>query len=61
MRQKKKIIKIEKQKKKDEEKWLEARLPMEHPDINQHIHCGSLEGEEREKGEEHVTNLMKDL
>ena len=34
---------------------------MEHPDINQHIHCGSLEGEEREKGEEHFINLMKDI
>ena len=33
---------------------------MEHPDSNQHIHCGSL-GKEREKGEEHFTNFMKDL
>ena len=34
---------------------------MEHPDINQYIHCGSLEGEETHTAEEHFTNFMKDL
>ena len=60
MRQKKNYQDWETEKNKDEGKLLEARLPVEHPDINQHIHCGSL-GKEREKGEEHFTNFMKDL